>query len=74
MNIVQSQLYGLGYKSLSKYLTEFENHRTETEEEDSALSKKSIFLFINTFFSYFYIAFVAGNFKFFSATGWCLSL
>lgn len=40
-------------------LTEFENHRTNTQFEDAYCSKLFSFVFVNSYLSVLYIAFVA---------------
>ena len=46
------------YMQISDSLAEFENHRTETEHEDSIIAKCSVFRFVNNYTPMFYIAFV----------------
>merc|ERR1711991_18627 len=40
-------------------MNDFENHRTISAYNDALIGKKSCLVFINTFFSYYYIAFIA---------------
>jgi hypothetical protein len=58
VNAVQIQVMNLIYGYIAIKLTNFENHRTETEYEDSLIAKTFIFQFINSFSPMFYIAFV----------------
>ena len=46
------------YLLIAKRLTEFENHRTETEHENSLIHKFFAVQFINAFAALYYIAFV----------------
>ena len=52
---VFNYLYGIAATSLTKY----ENHRTDTEHEDSLIGKFFAFQFVNSYSSFFYIAFIA---------------
>jgi len=45
------------YSSIAVQLTEFENHRTETQFQTSRIAKVFIFQFITSFFTLFYAAF-----------------
>ena len=58
VNAVQIQVLNLIYGSIAIALTDYENHRTETEYEDSLIAKTFIFQFINSFSPMFYIAFI----------------
>ena len=49
------------YRKVAKRLTEWENHRTQSEFEHSLIVKNFIFQFVNSYISLFYIAFVKGN-------------
>ncbi|RYH14491.1 hypothetical protein EON65_33545, partial [archaeon] len=40
-------------------LSERENHRTDTQYEDSMIAKIFIFQFVNSYASFFYLAFIA---------------
>jgi len=46
------------YKRLSVRMTDWENHRTQTEYEDSLITKNILFEFINNYFTLFLIAFL----------------
>ena len=61
LNTVQIMIFKYIYSFISTALNNFENHRTQTEFEDSMISKLTIFSFFNSYISFFYIAFVAGN-------------
>lgn len=58
INAVQIQVLNAIYNEVAVALTEYENHRTNTEYEDSLIAKTFIFQFVNSFASLFYIAFV----------------
>lgn len=47
------------YAELSVKLTRYENHRTDTQYEDSMITKMFAFQFINSYSSFFFLAFVA---------------
>jgi len=47
------------YSLISTKLTDFENHRTDTLYEDSMITKLFMFQFVNSYSSFFYLAFVA---------------
>lgn len=57
-NAVQIQVMNMIYGDVAIKLTNFENHRTDTEYEDSLIGKTFVFQFVNSFASLFYIAFV----------------
>eukprot|EP00604_Paraphysomonas_vestita_P001703 CAMPEP_0174817746 /NCGR_PEP_ID=MMETSP1107-20130205/254_1 /TAXON_ID=36770 /ORGANISM="Paraphysomonas vestita, Strain GFlagA" /LENGTH=652 /DNA_ID=CAMNT_0016028733 /DNA_START=1071 /DNA_END=3029 /DNA_ORIENTATION=+ len=59
LNSVQISVFNLIYSFVADKLTERENHRTDTEYEDSMISKLFLFQFVNSYASFFYIAFVA---------------
>lgn len=47
------------YSFLAEALSEWENHRTDSAFEDSMISKIFVFQFINSYASFFYLAFIA---------------
>jgi len=59
LNAIQITVLNLVYQSLAKVLTDLENHRTDTNYEDSMITKLFMFQFVNSYASFFYIAFVA---------------
>lgn len=59
MNSVQITVFNMIYSKLADYLTEMENHRTDTAFEDSMIAKLFMFQFVNSYSSFFYLAFVA---------------
>jgi hypothetical protein len=61
MNTLQIQIYGLIFAQLSDYLTDIENHMTDTQYEDSMITKNFMFSFINSYASFFFIAYFASS-------------
>ena len=59
LNAVQIQVLNYFYLWIVTELSERENHRTETEFEDSMITKVFLFQFVNSYASFFYLAFVA---------------
>eukprot|EP00794_Sanderia_malayensis_P006792 gene6792-7557_t len=57
LNSVSIMLLGYFYKYLAKRLTEWENHRTQTQFDDSLILKLFGFQFVNSYASLYYIAF-----------------
>eukprot|EP01030_Chromulinospumella_sphaerica_P005306 gene5306-5189_t len=67
LNAVQIQFTNMAYSFLATELTNRENHRTNTQYEDSLIMKIFLFQFVNSYASFFYLAFFA------ESTGDCLS-
>jgi len=59
LNAVQIQVSNAVFPTIAWYLTENENNRTDTQFQDSVTMKVFIFQFLNSFASFFYIAFAA---------------
>lgn len=59
LNALQIQVMNFVYSFLAKALTDRENHRTDTQYEDSMISKLFLFQFVNSYASFFYLAFIA---------------
>lgn len=57
LNSTSIMLLGYFYKYLGKKLTEWENHRTQTQYDDSLILKLFGFQFVNSYSSLYYIAF-----------------
>ncbi|CAM9522050.1 unnamed protein product, partial [Discosporangium mesarthrocarpum] len=55
---VEIQLMNLVYKKIAVFLTEWENHRTDTQFEDNLISKLFLFQFVNSYASLYYMAFI----------------
>ena len=61
LNVAQSLFFEFIYVSSKEALNEFENHKTQTDYEDSIIRKNAIFTFTNSLVSFYYLAFVAGK-------------
>ena len=59
LNAVQIQVANAIYSFIANALSEQENHRTATQFEDSMITKIFLFQFINSYASFFYLAFIA---------------
>jgi len=57
INTVSIMIMGKIYQKLAVYLTDWENHRTQTSYEDALIIKLFGFQFVNSYTSLFYIAF-----------------
>jgi hypothetical protein len=53
INAIQIQVLNAVYNNIAVALTDYENHRTNTEYEDSLIGKTFIFQFVNSFSSLF---------------------
>jgi hypothetical protein len=53
------------YRKVAVTLTDWENHRTSQEYENTLLVKNFIFQFVNSYISLFYIAFLKGRVRLF---------
>jgi len=56
---VQITLFNIVYAARAIQLTDNENHRTDTLYEDALIVKLFVFQFINSYTSFFFIAFIA---------------
>ncbi len=61
LNSVQITVFNMIYQVVVEKLTEQENHRTDTMFEDSLISKVFVFQFVNSYASFFFLAFIATN-------------
>lgn len=61
LNVIQINFWGAIYGLIKIRLTDMENHRTNFDYMDSMIAKNFIFQFINSYSSFFYIAFIASN-------------
>lgn len=59
INAVQITILNITYGMLATYLTVRENHRTDTEYEDSLIAKVFVFQFVNSYTSFYFLAFIA---------------
>ncbi|KAK7097648.1 hypothetical protein V1264_004595 [Littorina saxatilis] len=62
LNAVSILLLSRFYNVLARWLTEWENHRTQTRYDDALIFKLFAFQFVNSYASCFYIAFFRGRF------------
>jgi hypothetical protein len=61
INAVQIALANMGYALAAKELTRMENHRTLTAYEDALTNKIFAFQFVNSYSSFFYVAYFANQ-------------
>ena len=61
INSFQIVIGNLLFDIAASNLTEYENHRTDTEHEDNLVYKTFGFTFLNSYATLFYIAFAKGN-------------
>lgn len=61
INAVQIQILNLIFNRVAVKLTSMENHKTQSDYENSLILKCYVFQFINSFFSLFYISFFKTN-------------
>ena len=59
LNTVQITVFNMVYQWLVTRLTNLENHRTDTLYQDSLITKLFLFQFVNSYASFFYLAFIA---------------
>jgi hypothetical protein len=59
LNTVQIQILNVLYYQVATSMNNRENHQTDTQYQDSLITKLFMFQFINSYISFFYIAFVA---------------
>nr|XP_022325216.1 anoctamin-4-like isoform X1 [Crassostrea virginica]XP_022325218.1 anoctamin-4-like isoform X1 [Crassostrea virginica]XP_022325219.1 anoctamin-4-like isoform X1 [Crassostrea virginica] len=72
LNAVSILILGKLYEILAFKLTEWENHRTQTQYDDALVTKMFAFQFVNSYASCFYIAFFRGRFSVFGYTDECV--
>lgn len=58
LNAIQIQFCNFVFGAIAEKLTDLENHRTDTQYEDSLIAKLFAFQFVNSFSSFVYIAFI----------------
>jgi anoctamin-10/anoctamin-7 len=58
LNAIQIQVMNAIYAKVSVSLNDAENHRTDTNYEDSLITKTFVFQFINSYISFFFLAFI----------------
>jgi threonine/homoserine/homoserine lactone efflux protein len=59
LNTLQIMIFNMIYQARAIQLTDEENHRTDTDYEDSLIVKLFVFQFINSYTSFFFLAFIA---------------
>jgi hypothetical protein len=59
LNTVQITIFNYIYRGIVIKLTDFENPRTDTIYEDSLIMKLFVFQFVNSYASFFFLAFIA---------------
>jgi len=59
LNTAQITIFNIIYGKVASKLTDFENHRTDTEYENALIAKLFVFQFINSYASFFFLAFIA---------------
>ncbi len=59
LNAGQIQVFNFLFQFLAAVLTDRENLRTDTQYEDAMIAKLFVFQFVNSYASFFYIAFIA---------------
>jgi len=74
INSIQIAVLNTYYTKLAIFLTDDENHRTDILYEDSLIWKLFIFKFVNTFSSFFYIAFGVKIFQLEDCSGNCIDV
>lgn len=60
-NAIQIQVMNWIYSEIAVWLTNRENHRTDTQYEDSLIAKLFAFQFVNSYASLYYIAFIKNS-------------
>ncbi|GBB95120.1 hypothetical protein RclHR1_02480019 [Rhizophagus clarus] len=61
INLATIIILNLVYKNVARFLTDFENHKTETQYEDSLILKAYLFDFVNFYSALIYIMFAGGE-------------
>lgn len=59
LNSVQIVIFNMIYNTIAVYLNNYENHRTATAYDDSLITKLFIFQFVNSYASFYFLAFIA---------------
>lgn len=58
LNAIQIVIFNAIYSKIAYWMTNFENHKTQSSYEKSLILKSCLFQFINSFNSLFYIAYI----------------
>eukprot|EP01039_Chlorochromonas_danica_P003789 gene3789-4139_t len=59
LNTVQITIFNYIYQKVAIHLTDMENQRTDTNYEDAMIVKLFLFQFVNSYASFFFLAFIA---------------
>ncbi len=51
LNAVSIMVFGMAYRNVAKRLTDWENHRTESDYENNLILKNFVFQFVNSYVS-----------------------
>jgi len=71
VNALNIQILNDLYLRMAVWFTNWENHRTDTEYEDSLIAKVCVFQSINSYMVLFYVAFVKGKYRVFGQIQSC---
>ncbi len=63
LNAGQIAVMNVVYREIAILLTDVENHRTQTEYEDALIAKIFMFQFVNSYASFYYLAFGMKHFQ-----------
>ena len=63
LNAGQIAVMNVVYREIAIVLTDVENHRTQTEYEDALIAKIFMFQFVNSYASFYYLAFGMKHFQ-----------
>mmetsp|Transcript_1336 Transcript_1336/g.1776 ORF Transcript_1336/g.1776 Transcript_1336/m.1776 type:complete len:861 (+) Transcript_1336:116-2698(+) len=72
INGIQINLLNLVYQRIAIWMTDRENHRTDHKYQDSLITKLFLFQFINSYSSFFYIAFIQDRIESGCDAGTCM--
>jgi len=61
LNSVQIAVFNVIYNFVAKKMTQFENNRTDSIYENSMIAKLFFFQFVNSYSSFFFLAFIAAE-------------
>lgn len=59
LNTIEITILNMIYQFVATALTDSENHRTDTQYEDNLITKVFMFQFLNSYASFFFLAFIA---------------
>jgi len=62
LNAVQIMILNIVYRGVADFLNDWENHRTDSEYENNLITKVFLFQFVNSYASFFIIAFIKKSF------------